>query len=171
VITASKSPLPIRTTAAQARQALENGAVILEELASTEGGKLVVFAVLGDMALIPVFEAAAHLEAEGLAVRIVSVVNPRRLYRPHDVAWDTCSEPDGGFIDDAQFAALFAGDALIGVTGGASTMLEPIMLRSTAKRDTFAWRRGETTASPGELMAFNNLTAESLVKRASELVH
>jgi phosphoketolase len=171
VITASKSPLPIRTTIAQARQALEQGAIILEELASTEGGKLVVFAVLGDMALIPVFEAAAHLEAEGLAVRIVSVVNPRRLYRPHDVAWDTCSEPDGGFIDDAQFAALFAGDALIGVTGGASTMLEPIMLRSTAKRDTFAWRRGETTASPGELMAFNNLTAESLAKRALELVH
>ena len=53
---------------------------------------------------------------------------------------------------------------------GASGMLEPIMLRSTAKRDTFAWKRGETTASPAQLMAFNGLTAENLVKRALELV-
>jgi phosphoketolase len=93
------------------------------------------------------------------------------LYRPHDVAWDTCSESDGGFLDDAGFAGLFDGDALIGVTGGASLMLEPIMLRSNSKRDTFAWKRGETTASAGELMAFNGITAEALTKRAIELVH
>jgi phosphoketolase len=49
-------------------------------------------------------------------------------------------------------------------------MLEPIMLRSTAKRDTFAWKRGETTASAGQLMAFNNITAEALVKRSVEFV-
>ena len=168
VITASKSPLPIHTTFEQARQALQDGAVTLQEV---PGGKMIVFAVIGDMTLLPVFEAAAHLETEEVGVRIVSVVNPRRLYRASDVAWGTCSEPDGDFVDDAKFAELFAGDALIGVTGGASGMLEPIMLRSTAKRDVFAWKRGETTGSAGELMAFNGLTAEALAKRALELVH
>lgn len=177
VITASKSPLPIRTTFEQTRQGLKDGAVVLHEVDPPQtplnqgGGKKVVFAVVGDMTLIPVFEAAAFLETEGIGVKIVSVVNPRRLYRPHDVAWDTCSEADGEFLDDAKFAEIFGGDALIGVTGGASGMLEPIMLRSNAKRDTFAWKRGETTASAGELMAFNGLTAEALTKRAIELVH
>jgi phosphoketolase len=141
---------------------------LLQEVA---GDKKVVFAVIGDMTLIPVFEAATFLETEGIGVKIVSIINPRRLYRPHDVAWDTCSEADGGFLDDAKFAELFDGDALIGVTGGASGMLEPIMLRSNSQRDTFAWKRGETTASAGELMAFNGLTAEALTKRAIELVH
>ena len=103
-------------------------------------------------------------------MRIVSVVNPRRLCCPTDVAWDSCFEPDSGFLDDASFERLFGGNALIGVTAGASGMLEPIMLRSTAKRGTFAWKRGETTASPAELMALNGLTAENLVKRAMELV-
>jgi phosphoketolase len=167
-ITASKSPLPIRTTFEQTRQALEKGAVTLQEV---EGDPKVVFAVIGDMTLIPVFEAAAFLETEGIGVRIVSVVNPRRLYRPEDVAWDTCSQPDGDFLSDAEFDQMFGGDALIGVTGGASLMLEPIMLRSTAKRDTFAWKRGETTSSAGQLMAFNGITAEALTKRAIELVH
>jgi phosphoketolase len=167
-ITASKSPLPIRTTFEQTRQALEKGAVTLKE---TEGNQKVVFAVIGDMTLIPVFEAAASLEAEGIGVRIVSVVNPRRLYRPTDVAWDTCSQPDGDFLSDAEFDQMFGGDALIGVIGGASLMLEPVMLRSSAKRDTFAWRRGETTSSAGQLMAFNGITADALTKRAIELVH
>ncbi|AFZ13022.1 Transketolase central region [Crinalium epipsammum PCC 9333] len=168
VITASKSPLPIRTTFEQAHQALEDGAIVLHEI---PGDRTVVFAVIGDMTLLPVFEAAAFLETEGIGVRIVSIVNPRRLYRPHDVAWDTCSQPDGDFLDDAKFAEIFDGNALIGVTGGASAMLEPVMLRSNCKRDTFAWKRGETTASAGELMAFNGLTAEALTKRAIELVH
>lgn len=167
VITASKSPLPIRTTFEQGRKAIADGAIALQEFA---GSKTVVFAVVGDMVLMPVLEAATYLEAQEVGVRIVSVVNPRRLYRSSDVAWDTCSEPDGEFLDDAGFESLFGGDALIGVTAGASGMLEPIMLRSTAKRDTFAWKRGETTASPAELMAFNGLTAENLVKRALELV-
>jgi phosphoketolase len=167
VITASKSPLPIRTTFEQTRQALKDGAIALKE---TPGSKRVVFAVVGDMTLAPVYEAAASLEAQGIGTRIVSVVNPRRLYRSHDVAWDICSEPDGDFLSDADFNALFGGDALIGVTGGASGMLEPIMLRSTAKRDTIAWKRGETTASAGELMAVNGITADALVKRAIELV-
>ncbi|MBE9218014.1 hypothetical protein IQ222_04240 [Dolichospermum flos-aquae LEGE 04289] len=45
------------------------------------------------------------------------------------------------------------------------------MLHSNCKRDSFPWKRGETTASAGELMAFNVLTAEALTKRAIELVH
>ncbi|BAY61064.1 hypothetical protein NIES22_11250 [Calothrix brevissima NIES-22] len=168
VITASKSPLPIRTTLEQTHQGLRDGAVVLHEV---PGDKKVVFAVIGDMTLMPVFEAAAFLETEGIGAKIVSVINPRRLYRSHDTAWDTCSEADGGFLDDAKFAELFDGDALIAVTGGAPAMLEPVLLRSNSKRDTFAWKRGETTASAGELMAFNGLTAEALTKRAIELVH
>ncbi|MEH1773213.1 phosphoketolase [Nostoc sp.] len=168
VITASKTPLPIRTTLEQTRQGLRDGAVLLHEVA---GDKQVVFAVIGDLTLMPVFEAAAFLETEGIGVKIVTVINPRQLYRSHDTAWDTCSEPEGGFLDDAKFAELFDGDALIAVTGGAAGMLEPILLRTTAKRDTFAWKRGETTASAGELMAFNGLTAEALTRRAIALVH
>lgn len=166
VITASKSPLPIRTTFEQTRQAIEQGAIVLYE---STGSKTIVFGVIGDMTLMPVFAAAADLEAQEFGVRIVSIVNPRRLYRSSDVAWEICSEPDNGFVDDATFDKLFAGDVLVGVTGGASGMLEPIMLRSTAKRDTFAWKRGETTATAGELMAVNGITAEGLAKRAIEL--
>ncbi|MFN7521623.1 MAG: phosphoketolase, partial [Aphanizomenon sp.] len=109
VITASKSPLPIRSTFAQTEKGLIDGAVLLHEVA---GGKTVVFAVIGDLTLIPVFEAAAFLETEGIGVKIVSIINPRRLYRPHDTAWDTCSEPDNGFLSDADFEQLFGGDAL-----------------------------------------------------------
>jgi len=166
-ITASKSPLPVRTTFAQTRQALEDGGVILQE---TPGEKKVVFAVIGDMTLIPVFEAASQLEAQGIGVKIVSVINPRRLYRPEDVLWNTCTQKDGNFLDDAGFARLFGGDALIGVTGGTSAMLEPVLLRSNSKRDVFAWKRGETTASAGEIMAFNGITAEALTGRSLSLL-
>ncbi|MGK7905276.1 MAG: phosphoketolase, partial [Hormoscilla sp.] len=166
-ITASKSPLPVRSTFDQTRQALQDGGVILQE---TEGKKKVVFAVIGDMTLIPVFEAAASLANAGIGVRIVSVISPRRLYRPEDTAWQSCTEGDGHFLDDAGFEKLFGGDGLIGVTGGTSAMLEPIMLRSNVKRDTFAWKRGETGSSAGAIMAYNGLTAEALAKRAEELV-
>lgn len=166
-ITASKSPLPIHTTFEQTRQALTEGAV---ELASTPGDKTVVFAVIGDMTLIPVFEAAEHLASLGIGSRIVSVVNPRRLYRPTDVAWEACSEADGDFLDDPGFQRLFGGDVLLGITGGASAMLEPIMLRSMAPRDTFAWKRGDTTASATQIMTFNGLTAEAFVERAKVLL-
>jgi phosphoketolase len=168
VITASKSPLPIRTTFEQTRQALQDGAIALH---NTQGNKTIVFAVIGDMILNPVFEAAKQLEAQGFGVRIVAIVSPRRLYRPTDVAWEICSEADGGFLDDAGFDRLFSGDVLLGVTGGASAMLEPVMLRSTAKRDTFAWKRGETTASANELMALNGITPEALAKRATDLAY
>lgn len=167
VITASKSPLPIRTTFAQTRQALQDGAIALQE---TSGSKTVVFAAVGDMILAPVFEAAAALAEQGIGSRIVSVVSPRRLYRSTDVLWDICSEPDGGFLDDAGFDRLFGGDALIGVTGGASGMLEPMMLRATCKRDVFSWKRGETTASAGELMALNGITGANLSRRAIALL-
>ncbi|MBD2328558.1 phosphoketolase [Alkalinema sp. FACHB-956] len=166
VITASKSPLPIRTTFSQTREGLEKGGVVLHE---SDGSKKVVFAVVGDMTLNPVYTAAQQLEAQGYGVRIVSVINPRRLYRPTDVLWDTTSEPDGTFLDDAGFDALFGGDALIGVTGGPANMLEPIMLRSGVKRDVVSWKRGETTASAGELMALNGITAETLVTRSIQL--
>lgn len=166
-ITASKSPLPVRTTLDQTRQGLQDGAIILHE---TEGKQKVVFAVVGDMPLIPTFEAALELEDEGIGVRIVSVINPRRLYRPTDVAWETCTEKDSHFLDDAGFESLLGGDALIGISGGASALLEPVMLRSTCKRDVFAWKRGETAASAGEIMAYNGLSAENLAKRAEELL-
>jgi phosphoketolase len=130
----------------------------------------VVFAVIGDMTLLPVFDAATQLESQGIGTRILSVVSPRRLYRPSDVAWDACSEADGTFLDDAGFAHLFDGEALIGVTGGSAAMLEPIMLRSTAPRDIFAWKRGETAASAAQVMAINGLTADNFVKRAQALL-
>lgn len=164
-ITASKSPLSIRTTFEQTQEALAKGGVILHE---SEGEKKIVFAVIGDMTLIPVFEATETLESEGYGVRIVSVINPRRLYRPTDVAWDTCTASDGEFLDDTGFESLFGCDGLIGVTGGSSAMLEPIMLRSNAPRDVFAWKRGETTASALQLMAFNGITAEALVNRVKQ---
>lgn len=167
-IIASKSPLPVYTTLAQAREGIEQGAVALYE--SATGGKTVVFAVTGDMVLLPVFEAKDQLEALGYKVRIVSAANPRRLYRPSDVAWDTVSEPDAAFMDDARFNALFDGDVLLGVTGGPSGPLEPMLLRSrAAKRDVFAWKRGETTASAGEIMGFNGLTAAAMVARVQAL--
>ncbi len=88
VIIASKSALPVYTTLEQAREAIERGAITLYESRSGERGTL-VFAVTGDMILLPVFEAKDRLEQQGYQVRIVAVANPRRLYRPDDVAWNT----------------------------------------------------------------------------------
>ena len=167
-ITASKSPLEIRTTLDQTREGIAKGGLVLQE---TPGDQTVVFAVIGDMTLIPVFEAAEQLKAQGIGSKIISVINPRRLYRPSDVAWDTITqEQDSDFLSDAEFAAMFDGDALIGVTGGSSAMLEPVMLRSNNPRDVFAWKRGETTASAGQIMEFNGITADNFVKRAKELI-
>jgi hypothetical protein len=60
---------------------------------------------------------------------------------------------------------------LIGVSGGGTTALEPVLLRSrAAARDLFGWQRGETTASPAEIMAFNGITGDSLAQRAGELI-
>jgi phosphoketolase len=166
-IFASKSPLPVRTTPEQSREAVERGAVSLYESETGDKGT-VVFAVTGDMVLLPVFEAKDLLESKGYRVRIVGVVNPRRLYRPHDVAWEACSQPDNAFMDDDHFNALFGGDLLCGVSGGPGAPLEPVLLRSRAPhRELMVWRRGETTATPGEVMAFNGLTAEHIATRVS----
>jgi phosphoketolase len=116
-------------------------------------------------------EARERLEANGYRVRIVAVVNPRRLYRPTDIAWNTVAEPDDRFMDDAAFNALFDGDVLLAVSGGPSAPLEPVLLRSRApRRDTVCWKRGETTATPAEIMAFNGITAEYMVQRTSALM-
>ena len=54
-------------------------------------------------------------------------------------------------------------DTLIGVSGGPSGALEPVLLRTRApNRDVFAWKRGETTASPEEIMSFNGITADAI---------
>ena len=168
-IIASKSALPVYTTLEQAEQAIEQGAVTLYE-GQTGEKDTVVFAVTGDMVLLPVFEARDELEQQGYRVRIVCVANPRRLYRPSDVAWDTVTQGDGTFMSDTAFAGLFDADVLIGVTGGATGSLEPVMLRSRApKRDVMGWKRGETTASPQEIMAFNGLSADRIVARVIRL--
>jgi len=169
-IFASKSPLPVRTTFEQGRRAIEEGAIMLYQSTATSG-PVVVFAVTGDMVLLPVFEAKDELEKAGYRVRIVSVVNPRRLYRPADVAWDTVTDGDGVFLSDDGFRALFHGDALIAISGGASAMLEPLMLRSQAlHRDLLSWKRGETTASPKEIMDYNGLSGSAIAARAMKLI-
>lgn len=169
-IFASKSPLPVRTSFEQGRRAIEEGAVMLYQSTKTTG-PLIVFAATGDMVLLPIFEAKDALEQAGYRVRIISVVNPRRLYRPTDVAWDTVTDADGHFISDDVFRALFHGDALLAISGGPAAMLEPLLLRSQApQRDVFAWKRGETTASPREIMDYNGMSATEIVRRVQQLI-
>ena len=161
--------MPVYTTMEQAREGIEKGAITLYESAGGDKGTI-AFAVTGDMVLLPVFAARDELEKQGYKVRIVSVANPRRLYRPFDVAWDTVSQPDGNFMSDDDFHAMFDADVLLGVTGGASGSLEPVMLRTrAARRDVMSWKRGETTASPQEIMTFNGLSAEDIVDRVEQL--
>lgn len=169
VIIASKSPLPVYMTLEESLHAIEEGAATIYESKSGDKGT-VVFAVTGDMVFLPVFEAKDKLEAKGYRVRIVAVVNPRRLYRPTDVAWDTVSEPDNKFMDDDHFNALFDADVLLAVSGGPSAPLEPVLLRTRApNRDTFCWKRGETTASPTEIMEFNGITPDAMADRVTSL--
>ena len=164
-IIASKSPLPVYVSMDDARKGIEQGATVLHDSGQGERGTVVI-AATGDMVLLPVFEARDMLEKQGYRVRIVAVMNPRRLYRPGDVAWDTVSEPDNRFMPDDEFNAIFDGDMLLAVSGGPSGSLEPILLRTRApRRETFCWKRGETTASPAEIMGFNGITAEAMVQR------
>ncbi|MGD8842570.1 MAG: phosphoketolase, partial [Gammaproteobacteria bacterium] len=94
----------------------------------------------------------------------------RRLFRPGDVAWRHSAEPDGAFMDDSAFADLFDGDVLMAVSGGPSAPLEPVLLRSRApRRDTLCWKRGETTATPTQIMAFNGITPDRMVQRVKDL--
>ncbi|MCA1805982.1 MAG: hypothetical protein LC646_11775 [Xanthomonadaceae bacterium] len=168
-IFASKTALPVRTTLAQARQAIEDGAVTLYETASGSG-PLLVLAVAGDMVLLPAFTARDALEQAGARVRIVSIANPRRLYRASDVSWNSVSEPDGTFMDDTTFAGLFDADALLAISGGPSATLEPVLLRSQCRRDALCWQRGETVAAAGELMSFNGVDAPAIEARARGLL-
>ncbi len=168
-IFASKTALPVRTTLAQAKQAITDGAITLYET-ERGSGSLIVLAVAGDMVLLPAFTARDALEKAGARVRIVSIANPRRLYRPSDISWNTVSEPDGRFMDDASFAELFDGDALLAISGGPSATLEPVLLRSTSRRDVLCWQRGETVAAAGELMSFNGVDAPAIEARAKQLL-
>jgi len=169
-IFASKSALPVYTTQEQAQEGVEKGAITLHETAG-KGEVDIVFAATGDMILLPIFEAKETLEKEGKRVRIVSVINPRRLYRATDVAWDTVSEPDGQFMSDTDFQALFGGKTLLALSGGPSATLEPVLIRSHAsRRDVMSWKRGETTANPAEIMDFNGLSAEEIASRAHSLL-
>jgi len=169
VIIASKSPLPIYMSLDEARTAINQGAATIYESESGDKGT-VVFAVTGDMIYLPVFEAKDKLEAEGYRVRIVAVLNPRRLYRPTDISWDTVAQPDNQFMNDDEFNALFDGDVLLAVSGGPSAPLEPVLLRTRApKRDVICWKRGETTASPTEIMDFNGIKADIMLERVKTL--
>jgi phosphoketolase len=170
IIMASKSPLPVYMSLDEAREAVETGAATIYESASGDKGT-VVFAVTGDMIYLPVFAAKDRLESKGYKVRIVAVLNPRRLYRPGDIAWDTVAEPDDRFMNDDDFNSLFDGDVLMAVSGGPSAPLEPVLLRTRAnRRDTVCWKRGETTASPAEIMEFNGITPEVMIDRIETLM-
>lgn len=172
-IVGSKSPLPVRLTLEQSRRALADGAVVLREPANRRRPQ-VVLAVVGDMILGAAGEAAARLEADGIAVRLVAIVAPRRLFRPEDVAVEQIVHPDArdrGFMSDETFERMFDGEALLAVTGGASAVLEPVLVRSRAsRRDLAAWQRGDTTAGPAALLALNGLSAEALAARARRLL-
>ena len=166
---ASKSPLPVYMTLQESRDAIQKGAATIYESQTGDKG-CIVFAVTGDMIFLPVFEARDKLEAAGYKVRIVAVVNPRQLYRAGDIAWDTVTEPDNNFMNNDDFNALFDGDALLAVSGGPSAVLEPVLLRTRAPaRDTFCWKRGETTASPAEIMDFNGITADAMLSRVETI--
>jgi len=169
VIIASKSPLPVHMSLDEARHAVEAGAATIYASAGGDKGSI-VFAVTGDMVLLPAFSARDALEQAGIRVRIVSIANPRRLYRPGDLGWNTVSEPDGRFMDDETFAGLFDGDALLAISGGPSATLEPVLLRSSVRRDVLCWQRGETVASPAELMHFNGVDAPAIEARAKALL-
>lgn len=173
-IIGSKSPLPVRLTLEQSRAAVLHGAAILHESAPKLHAKLIVLATVGDMILGPTFEAAGLIEAAGHRVRIVAIIAPRRLLRTRDIAIDSITlsvARDHGLLSEADFDHLFEGDALLAITGGASAVHEPLLVRSrTRNRDLAAWRRGETTATPGALLAFNGLDASSLVGRAMALL-
>jgi phosphoketolase len=169
VIIASKSPLPIYMSLDEARAAINEGAATIYESDSGDKGT-VVFAVTGDMIYLPVFQAKDKLEAEGYRVRIVAVLNPRRLYRSTDISWDTVAQPDNQFMNDDKFNALFDGDVLLAVSGGPSAPLEPVLLLTRApKRYVICWKRGETTASPTEIMDFNGITADIMLERVKGL--
>jgi phosphoketolase len=164
----SKSPVPTRLTATQAREAVHTGAAVLVDVKPKDDSPTVVFASAGDMILQPILEATETLRGRGLGVRVVAVVNPRRFYRPSEVAWASAHRPDGEFVDDSRFEQLFGGDLLIAGTGEASAVLEPVLARTLSPRRIVSWQRGETTATGSELMEINGMTAGALVQLVEE---
>jgi phosphoketolase len=166
VIFAGRSPAQVRTRFEDTARALRDGAFIAREL---PGAGTVVLAAVGDRMLDSALEASALLNDRGVGVRVVCIVNPRRLFRERDVAWAACREPDGSFLADRQFDELFHGDALLGITGGSSAILEPLLLRSRTRRDVLAWKRGETGSGPQQLIELNGLSGAAIAKRALEL--
>ena len=168
-IFASKTALPVRLSFTAGREAVENGAVALYQSDSQKHEVDVVFAVLGDMVLLPVMEATREIEARGKSVRVVSVVNPRRLCVSEDVAWKGLPAEDGRFLSDNDFHALFGCNTLVAVSGGTSALLEPVIVRSNASRRLVrCWRRGDTVAGPEALYRANNLDAHSLADLVSD---
>lgn len=122
------------------------------------------------MVLLPVLQAAETLASQGIGSKIISVVSPRRLYRPTDIATENCAQADTDFLSDSDFDRLFGGDALLGITGGSSAMLEPVILRSKLDRDVICWKRGETCASADQVMALNGLSSERIVGQAQKIL-
>lgn len=164
-IIASKSPLPVRLTLEASRRALRDGAIAVAEAGAGSKGSI-VFAVLGDMILEPVLALQEPLVRSGYRVRVVSVVNPRALYRPGDLPVDTVAEPDRHFLEDERFHELFDGDLLVAVSGGPATALEPVLQRARyGSLEILAWQRGETTASTGELLQLNGLDSAGMMER------
>ena len=166
VIFAGRSPAQVRTRFEDTERALRDGAFVAREL---PGAGTLVLAALGDRMLDRALEASLLLNDRGIGVRVVCIVSPRRLYRERDVAWAACREPDGVFLSDRRFDELFHGDALLGITGGASAMLEPLLLRSRTKHDVLGWKRGETGSGPQQLVELNGLSGAAIAKRALEL--
>lgn len=166
-IFASKNSLPVRLSREDSRTAVARGAVVLEESSGTDP---ITLAVLGDLMVAPVLSAAELLKRQGRGVKVVAILSPRILFRARDVAWQEAAGGIEDFMGEAEFDELFGTVRLLGVTGGATAMLEPLMLRSRAKsRDLIGWRRGETAASAGELLRLNGLLPEDIVEKAEAL--
>ncbi len=164
---ASKSPLPVRSSLAEARSAVERGVLTIREPSAPPD---ITLATVGDMVLLPTLEAAGLLALEGIAARVVAVVSPRRLFRRDDVSRRRTPDRDETFMDDAEFEHCMAGRAVLGVTGGASGMLEPVVLRVGRPFDLLCWKRGDTASSAGELFALNGLSAGDIADRAKALL-
>lgn len=167
-IFSSKSPLPVRSTMAASREALEQGYLVLMD---SSGIPELLIATVGDIIAGPALDAATRLAGAGIKVRVVAVVNPRRLWRPEDLAWEEAAVKDDTFLDEPAFETVFECNALLGVAAGSSAMLEPLMLRSRAQaRNILAWKRGDTTAGLAELLAINGLDSAAIHDQALKLL-
>ena len=168
VLFASKTPLPIRVTISEARKSVEKGYRVL---ADTAGRPDLVIATAGDLVVPAVLEAADRLKESGIRVRVAAVVNPRRCWRPSDIAWEHAAEPDGSFLSDGEYEEVFGAAALLCASGGSSGVLDPVLIRSRASvRDILAWKRGDTTAGTSGLLELNGLRSEDILARALEML-